>query len=295
MADSKAKRGNVRKGARQANLNAFKYKHNKNSKKTRKIFATPIEGLCSSCTRKLEWKKDYRKYKPLSQPKKCTSCSRRSIVNSYHVICRDCFQEQQCCAKCLQKREIVLDYNEATKEEEDQRQKAEILSQLRERDRRAYLRALERGDLDSSSEEETDDEESEDEAAPGGVSGRIDYAGGMLPEDSSEEEDSDDPLPVAAAVVVEDAPVLDVDADDGESYDSDSGSEDDPFFSALKTNEPAPVKKVDVPPSTTSTTVGSGEQIGRDGVAAALKGKTEKKKVYVSEELRSRSFVFGAT
>lgn len=63
------RKGNPKKGApKYQNRTAFK--HNKNSKLTKKILSMPNEGLCTRCYEIIEWKKKYRKYKPLSAPKK---------------------------------------------------------------------------------------------------------------------------------------------------------------------------------------------------------------------------------
>jgi hypothetical protein len=48
--------------------NKFAFRHNKNSKKTKKILALKNEGLCRTCTEQIEWRKRYRKYKPMTQP-----------------------------------------------------------------------------------------------------------------------------------------------------------------------------------------------------------------------------------
>lgn len=44
------------------------FTHNPKSKKSMKIMATPVTGLCRRCTEKIEWRKKYRKYKPLKTP-----------------------------------------------------------------------------------------------------------------------------------------------------------------------------------------------------------------------------------
>lgn len=51
-----------------ANRTAFR--HNPSSKLTKKILAMPINGLCPSCEEQIEWRKRFRKYKPLTVPKK---------------------------------------------------------------------------------------------------------------------------------------------------------------------------------------------------------------------------------
>lgn len=62
-----SQRGNVKKGAPKYQ-NTFAFKHNPKSKKTERILALPIYGLCEKCRKQIEWRKKYRKYKPLTQP-----------------------------------------------------------------------------------------------------------------------------------------------------------------------------------------------------------------------------------
>ena len=63
------RKGNPKKGAPR-HQNRTEFKHNPSSKKTKKILAMPNEGLCSRCHEIIEWKKKYRKYKPLTTAKK---------------------------------------------------------------------------------------------------------------------------------------------------------------------------------------------------------------------------------
>jgi len=44
-----------------AHQNSFAFKHNKNSKKTKKIAAIPNVGVCKRCHDIIEWRKKYRK------------------------------------------------------------------------------------------------------------------------------------------------------------------------------------------------------------------------------------------
>lgn len=48
--------------------NSFAFKHNPKSKKTERILSMPIKGLCDKCYKQIEWRKKYRKYKPLTKP-----------------------------------------------------------------------------------------------------------------------------------------------------------------------------------------------------------------------------------
>ena len=53
-----------------AHQNRSAWHHNKGSAKTQKIVKSPISGLCQHCKDVVEWRKQYRKYKPLTTPKR---------------------------------------------------------------------------------------------------------------------------------------------------------------------------------------------------------------------------------
>ena len=63
-------RGNVERTRSNKYKNTYKFVHNKNSRKTKQILESPIEGVCEKCYKILAWKKEYRKYKPLTVPKR---------------------------------------------------------------------------------------------------------------------------------------------------------------------------------------------------------------------------------
>lgn len=46
--------------------------------------------VCQRCREKIEWKKKYRKYKPLTVPAKCVKCGNRTVKAAYHQLCDDC-------------------------------------------------------------------------------------------------------------------------------------------------------------------------------------------------------------
>ena len=56
------------KGKKPAHQNKVAFHHNKGSKKTARILSLPNQGLCGRCHEKIEWRKKYRKYKPLKAP-----------------------------------------------------------------------------------------------------------------------------------------------------------------------------------------------------------------------------------
>jgi hypothetical protein len=133
-------RGNVKKRGPH-HKNTTKFKHNKNSKKTKKILSNPIEGLCKRCHQKIEWRKQYRKYKPLTTPKKCVKCGQKRVIRAYHIVCEDCAVKWKICAKCLEARDILNCY----KSQIEDKTPEVFLQGLKERQRRTYLRLLSQG------------------------------------------------------------------------------------------------------------------------------------------------------
>jgi hypothetical protein len=123
--------------------NSFAFQHNKNSKTTKKILATPIAGVCQKCADIIKWRKDFRKYKPLTAPKKCVSCEQKKVKEAYHVMCNDCAVTKKVCAKCLEGKETIKKENAGI--EENIEEKLSLLN-IRERERRTILRKLQRGE-----------------------------------------------------------------------------------------------------------------------------------------------------
>ncbi|CAO3657814.1 unnamed protein product [Umbelopsis ramanniana] len=156
------RKGNNKKKA-QAHQNSTAWKPNKNSKKTRIINALPVYGLCDKCTEVILWRKKYKKYKPLTAPKKCVSCQQKSIKEAYHVLCDDCACKRKVCAKCLESKEIVTNKSEIKTDKDIQREGQELerlLNRMTLRQRRSYLRKLERGDdLSHIKAEDFDDDD----------------------------------------------------------------------------------------------------------------------------------------
>lgn len=85
-----------------AHPNEVAFRHNPASKLTKYILALPIsDNLCPKCKEIIEWRKKYRKYKPLTVPKKCIMCDGKSVKDAYHVICKECSDKNNKCSKCL--------------------------------------------------------------------------------------------------------------------------------------------------------------------------------------------------
>eukprot|EP00752_Nemacystus_decipiens_P006286 g5666.t2 len=83
--------------------NTFAFRHNPKSQKTAKILSSVNAGLCPSCHDKVEWRKRYRKYKPLRQPATCNDCHKKTITAAYHKICATCARERRVCPWCCTK------------------------------------------------------------------------------------------------------------------------------------------------------------------------------------------------
>jgi len=89
---------NTKKG--QAHQNTYAFKHNKSSKLTKVISKVPLDNLCKRCLDQLEWRIDYRKYKPLTAPSRCNMCQEKTIYKAYRTICDKCSITNKLCAKC---------------------------------------------------------------------------------------------------------------------------------------------------------------------------------------------------
>lgn len=79
-----------KKGRAPAHQNTFAFQHNPKSKTTAKILAAPNVHVCRRCHEKIEWRKQYRKYKPRTQPGTCNGCEKRNVLAAYHTICESC-------------------------------------------------------------------------------------------------------------------------------------------------------------------------------------------------------------
>jgi uncharacterized protein DUF2039 len=91
-----------------AHPNKHAFHHNPSSTLTAHILALPISFLlCPTCTEVIEWRKRFRKYKPLTVPKRCTGCGAKGgVKEAYHVVCRACARNDNKCAKCLESRTL---------------------------------------------------------------------------------------------------------------------------------------------------------------------------------------------
>ncbi|XP_031251799.1 pheromone-processing carboxypeptidase KEX1 isoform X2 [Pistacia vera] len=108
-----------------------------------------ITGVCQRCKEQIDWKRRYGKYKPLTEPAKCQSCSKRAVRQAYHSLCAGCAKEQNVCAKCRCRVKCVVGRDLAEVEAE-QKMLEEAIKNARERDRRTILRAMDKGTSNDS-------------------------------------------------------------------------------------------------------------------------------------------------
>eukprot|EP01006_Ploeotia_vitrea_P044551 TRINITY_DN66837_c4_g1_i1.p2 TRINITY_DN66837_c4_g1~~TRINITY_DN66837_c4_g1_i1.p2 ORF type:complete len:225 (+),score=127.02 TRINITY_DN66837_c4_g1_i1:61-735(+) len=135
--------------------NQFAFRHNKHSKLSERIMNLPNVGLCRRCTEKIEWRKRYRKYKVPKEPTHCVSCKQRNVLYPYHVLCEACAREKKVCAKCQEPGPLVRTFDDIDDSHSGGmtvEQVTELLASyaVKERNRRAIIREMEKGELYSA-------------------------------------------------------------------------------------------------------------------------------------------------
>lgn len=133
-----------KKGRRPAHQNEIKFYHNPHSVKTAYIMSIKHVGLCHRCAQIIEWRKTYRKYKPLQQPRKCDNCAQKTIRRAYHTVCDNCAYEKGICPKCKAPAESA---NEIAAITEGYAMKRLDGAALKEREKRSIRRHIDQGYL----------------------------------------------------------------------------------------------------------------------------------------------------
>jgi hypothetical protein len=59
-----------------------------------------IEGVCTKCRLKVEWRFKYDKYKPLKNPGSCQDCHNKTITKAYRTLCDPCAKRRHVCSSC---------------------------------------------------------------------------------------------------------------------------------------------------------------------------------------------------
>ncbi|MES1912568.1 MAG: hypothetical protein MHM6MM_004822 [Cercozoa sp. M6MM] len=133
-----------KKGRGQKHQNKTKFKHNAFSAKSARIESMPITDVCGRCAQILQWRKDYRKYKPLTTMRRCEKCELRKIKLPYVSVCSDCVAELKICAKCKQPCDDLIMHDPDPENEDLVWQ---VLNTMREREKRTVMRAIKKGQV----------------------------------------------------------------------------------------------------------------------------------------------------
>ncbi|GAB6032436.1 hypothetical protein CHUAL_011074 [Chamberlinius hualienensis] len=123
------------------NSSAFVNDLHDTSHRTKSINNLNVSGVCAACKSCIEWKIKYKKYKPLTVPKKCTKCENKSINLAYHTVCKNCAKTNKVCAKCG-KSDVEIVSTKPTQDEVETltRECEQNLKMLSERQRRTIKR-----------------------------------------------------------------------------------------------------------------------------------------------------------
>jgi len=144
-----SQRGNAERTRTQKykNKRAFKNDLHDTTGKMKIINQIEVVGCCARCKDILEWKIKYKKYKPLTGPRKCAKCHEKRVKRAYYLLCDICAEESKSCGKCGQNKDITDEIGPTPEEEEKQRIMFQYeVSQLSERQRRAFQRLKDKGE-----------------------------------------------------------------------------------------------------------------------------------------------------
>ncbi|KAJ8734785.1 hypothetical protein PYW08_014035 [Mythimna loreyi] len=137
---STSKGSNIRKRPQKhQNKTAFKNDLHDKSHKTKFLNSLEITGVCKRCKDILEWKIKYKKYKPLTAPRKCVACEQKTVKHAYHMLCSKCASDKKTCAKCCKP---VESEDSSVVEEPQSTDLKAMLKDLPERKRRTIMRII---------------------------------------------------------------------------------------------------------------------------------------------------------
>lgn len=122
------------------NRTSFKNTLHDTSHRTKTINSLQVGGVCARCKEVIEWKIKFKKYKPLTQPKKCVKCEQKTVRHAYHVMCLECGKNFQSCTKCLQTKELIAPPVDKSEQVRMDAEMKRLLQSLPERKRRTFLR-----------------------------------------------------------------------------------------------------------------------------------------------------------
>lgn len=95
-------RGNEKRERSQKHKNQSGFRNNlhDNSQKQKLINTLTFNDTCDRCSQILQWKVQYKKYKPLTHPKKCSRCQMPTVKLAYRIMCPGCAEKENICPKC---------------------------------------------------------------------------------------------------------------------------------------------------------------------------------------------------
>ncbi|XP_076350216.1 uncharacterized protein C9orf85 homolog [Tachypleus tridentatus] len=158
-------RGNVSRTRSQKHQNSKSFKNNvhDNTNTIKTLNNKELTSVCARCRDVIVWKIKYKKYKPLTVPRKCTRCQQKSVKEAYHIVCTACVVSHKVCGKCGKEVELVERPKPSVAEQASQNSQFELEVQaLSERKRRTLLRYLENSRAISRSEKNYSDNTSSD-------------------------------------------------------------------------------------------------------------------------------------
>lgn len=144
---STRKGNSKKKGQKYQNTVAFKNDLHDKSRKTKEINSLVVTGVCARCREVIEWRKKFKKYKPLTAPKKCVKCLQKTVIQAYHIMCSKCAAVAKVCEKCGEEKEIMAKSMPSSAEKASQESMLQQeIKAMSERQRRTYFRHLEKDD-----------------------------------------------------------------------------------------------------------------------------------------------------
>ncbi|XP_060517646.1 uncharacterized protein C9orf85 homolog [Cylas formicarius] len=123
------------------NRTSFKNTLHDTSHKTKLLNSLPINEVCIHCKEVIEWKIKFKKYKALTQPKKCVKCGNKNVKHAYHIMCSECGKNLGLCSKCGKSKNVVQAPLSKEQFELDNEMK-ELLKMLPERKKRTFVRFM---------------------------------------------------------------------------------------------------------------------------------------------------------
>lgn len=163
---SSRKGDNGKRRQKYQNNDAFKRDKWGTNERHKMIAATPVGAVCQRCSDKIEWKKKFDKYKPLSKPGRCQKCQEKTIRHAYHHICLPCGSKLKLCCMCSSPAEVIAMPLTAAELRQAELEEEEKVRNMRERDRRTYFRKMAEAEAAEAAAELVGDEDEMTEGSP---------------------------------------------------------------------------------------------------------------------------------